>query len=467
MHIPLKILALVLIQTIQAKRKDYDVMGHRGIVGFLRSNLDNHRVRVGQDIAFTCQVENIGNYKVAWLHSEKGIIAVHPDVLGQNERIKSTHDNRDSWTLIIKSVQESDAGKYICQVNTEVSMSISGTLSVEVPPDIIDEVSSSDTLVQEGMRVTLSCESTGVPKPTITWRRESKHDDDREGEQIRLCNKTFNNRLERWEETCHSVDHYVGDVLQLHNVNRFDSGVYLCIAKNNVPPSVSKRVQLYVDYPPTLSVFHQLVGKVKGHNATLECLSSGHPPPFHFWKKDGAFVTNRDGKYSIEEGVALGAESNKFTKLSIINIKEEDFGRYQCQAKNSLGETSGNIRLYEIIVSTLPSTDTTLHQSQDVIREDYDSPWGEYGVVTLSQNNKRRRKEEKRRDRQRDKHKLTKSENSLFAGSGASSPAPPCSLLTLLGLGTLLWPTPLTALLRPTPLLRTYSLLILLSFFFC
>lgn len=37
---------------------------------------------------------------------------------------------RDSWFLNIRGVQESDAGKYICQLNTERPISISGTLSV-------------------------------------------------------------------------------------------------------------------------------------------------------------------------------------------------------------------------------------------------------------------------------------------------------------------------------------------------
>ena len=38
--------------------------------------------------------------------------------------------SRDSWFLNIRGVQESDAGKYICQLNTERPISISGTLSV-------------------------------------------------------------------------------------------------------------------------------------------------------------------------------------------------------------------------------------------------------------------------------------------------------------------------------------------------
>ena len=84
--------------------------------------------------------------QVAWLHSEKGIIAVYPDMVAQNDRFTSSFDNRfeiklkviccienvsrDSWFLMIKEVQESDAGKYICQLNTERPISISGTLSV-------------------------------------------------------------------------------------------------------------------------------------------------------------------------------------------------------------------------------------------------------------------------------------------------------------------------------------------------
>ena len=37
---------------------------------------------------------------------------------------------RDSWFLTIDAVEKSDAGKYICQLNTARPISISGTLSV-------------------------------------------------------------------------------------------------------------------------------------------------------------------------------------------------------------------------------------------------------------------------------------------------------------------------------------------------
>lgn len=41
-----------------------------------------------------------------------------------------------------------------------------------VPPDIINEESSSDLAVQEGEDATLVCKATGNPTPRVTWRRE-------------------------------------------------------------------------------------------------------------------------------------------------------------------------------------------------------------------------------------------------------------------------------------------------------
>ena len=49
-----------------------------------------------------------------------------------------------------------------------------------VPPDIVDDSSSSDTLATEGMRVALNCHAIGNPTPTISWRRE-------DGKRIKIC----------------------------------------------------------------------------------------------------------------------------------------------------------------------------------------------------------------------------------------------------------------------------------------
>ena len=38
-----------------------------------------------------------------------------------------------------------------------------------------------------------------------------------------------------------------GSELRLWKVSRMDMGAYMCIAKNGVPPAVSKRIQLGID----------------------------------------------------------------------------------------------------------------------------------------------------------------------------------------------------------------------------
>merc|ERR550532_3761909 len=310
---------------------------------FLRA-LSNYSVRVGHTVTFTCQAKNVKGYKVAWLHSEKGIIAVYPDMVAQNDRFTSTYDNRDSWFLSIDGVEKSDAGKYICQLNTARPISISGTLSVVVPPNIRDETSSGDTLATEGRSVTLNCDATGTPKPTITWRRE-------DGETIRLCAPNYGE-----EDNCSQVKEYVGDSLTLININRFQSGAYLCIGKNNVPPSVSKRVQLYVDFPPTLWITHQLVGVPLGGVATIECLTAAHPKSLNFWHdKFGQFINQKQDKFLASVSEGSPSYYNSLMRLQIMNVTREDLGKYTCKAKNSLGGTSGEITLYEVEVSTTTS----------------------------------------------------------------------------------------------------------------
>ena len=106
---------------------------------------------------------------------------------------------------------------------------------LSVPPDILDDMSSSDTLATEGMRVVLNCHAEGNPSPAIVWRRE-------DGKKIRVCS----NLSGRTKECKEDLVHY-GSHLELSHISRFDSGVYLCIANNGVPPPVSKRVRLYVD----------------------------------------------------------------------------------------------------------------------------------------------------------------------------------------------------------------------------
>lgn len=47
-----------------------------------------------------------------------------------------------------------------------------GHLNVVIPPDIVSDETSGDTMVSEGSSVRLRCQARGYPEPTVVWRRE-------------------------------------------------------------------------------------------------------------------------------------------------------------------------------------------------------------------------------------------------------------------------------------------------------
>ena len=76
----------------------------------------------------------------------------------------------------------------------------------------------------------LTCQAHGVPRPRIVWRREG-------GGQIRVKSSHQQHRM---------VEVWTGETLEIPRVRREDMGAYLCIASNDVPPTVSKRIYLHV-----------------------------------------------------------------------------------------------------------------------------------------------------------------------------------------------------------------------------
>lgn len=61
-------------------------------------------------------------WQVAWIKSDtKAILAIHDHVLLHSDtgKITVTHNDRNTWTLRIRVVDERDAGWYQCQINSE------------------------------------------------------------------------------------------------------------------------------------------------------------------------------------------------------------------------------------------------------------------------------------------------------------------------------------------------------------
>ncbi|XP_025834919.1 lachesin-like isoform X2 [Agrilus planipennis] len=311
--------------------------------------LENHTVTQGRDIYFTCVVNHLADYKVAWIKSDsKAILAIHTRMVSQNTRLSVTHNGHNTWMLHISNVQKNDSGTYMCQINTNPMRSQMGHLEVVIPPDIINDADSSesDSVAMEGGTVRLKCKATGVPEPSLIWRRED--------------NRNITLRHENREKQV--IKTFEGDTLVLHNVQRNDMGVYLCIASNGIPPTVSKRYIVKVRFPPLIKVTNQLVAAPLASDVLVQCYVEASPRAMNHWIRDGTGEKLLPSdKYIITETTL--SDYSYFMNLTIKSLEKRDFGDYMCSSTNIVGRSEGTVRLQELhlLVKTTTTQSTPKH----------------------------------------------------------------------------------------------------------
>ncbi|XP_033222644.1 lachesin-like [Belonocnema kinseyi] len=297
--------------------------------------LENHTVTQGREVVFTCVVNHLQSYKVAWIKSDsRAILAIHTHMVAHNSRLSVTHNGFNTWKLHVANVQPNDSGTYMCQVNTDPMRSQTGYMKVVVPPDIIDLDENSNLLTtEEKGEISLQCRATGSPEPEITWRRE-------DGKSIIIRNKKESGQRR-------SVKIYKGEQLHLTGILRQEMGSYLCIASNGIPPSVSKRYYVNVLFKPTIRVNSQLVTVPINSNVNLHCYVESSPRTLNVWYKNNGTKIVSNEKFEMKE-----IQLNEYTyqsNLAIRNVGIADFGSYFCFSENALGNAECSISLKEEI----------------------------------------------------------------------------------------------------------------------
>lgn len=301
----------------------------------------NITVTVGRDALLPCTVEQLKGYKVAWVQVDtQTILTIHKQVITRNPRIALLHNDHRSWHLQLKNVREKDRGWYMCQVNTDPMRSKQGYVDVVVPPDIIDKESTDDLTIREGQDVTLTCRAKGHPAPSIVWRREDNQDIvlDTDKKDVGDVIGGVGGGV------IHAAKSVEGETLIMKKVSRLQMGSYLCIASNGIPPSISKRTTLKVQFPPVAWVPQQLEGAYLGQELTIECHTEAFPKSINFWTNPNGDMVVADDRY---EPIVAESTYKVYMKLRIRRVEKSDIGQFRCIAKNSLGETDGNIKVYE------------------------------------------------------------------------------------------------------------------------
>ena len=136
-------------------------------------------------------------------------------------------------------------------------------------------------------------------------------------------------------------------VISISQVQRNDSGTYVCSAENQAGKA-QQSAHLEVRFKPDLSRTKTLVKTWFGNTINVTCLADAIPNATILWHKGSERIEDRigdrlggDGRYKVFHE-ASGASS-----LQVKAIDNSVYADYRCQAVNQLGEGNVDIRLQE------------------------------------------------------------------------------------------------------------------------
>ncbi|XP_056022849.1 opioid-binding protein/cell adhesion molecule homolog isoform X8 [Ostrea edulis] len=294
----------------------------------------NITVVAGKTAVLPCSIESLGEFKVVWTDQYSTLLTLAEKRIIDDERMVLDRPHTKDWNLLLHDVKYEDRGRYTCQINTLPIKTKTIELIVLVPPEILD-TSSNDLTTKEGDTVTLTCNVTGIPRPTVQWFRKP-HADSQEHHKERV-----------------GIN---GEILIIHNVSRYCDGIYECVAFNDVPPAVNRVISVMVEFPPEVWLNNKKMSQSLGKETILECKVTAFPQAVSVWRFENVFLAN-----SLKHRIDIYKDKGHTIILSvrIMNITKEDFGQYSCFASNEFGEDEETMTLLEFNPPTKPRPVTT------------------------------------------------------------------------------------------------------------
>uniref|UniRef100_A0AAQ5YIK7 Neural cell adhesion molecule 1b n=1 Tax=Amphiprion ocellaris TaxID=80972 RepID=A0AAQ5YIK7_AMPOC len=281
----------------------------------------NATADVGQPTMLTCAVDGYPEPMVTWTRNEVDLEA------GEKYSF-----NEDGSEMTIMDVTKLDEGEYTCIAKNkagEAEQELS--LRVFVKPKITYIVNQSTSEMEE--QVTLTCEASGDPTPTISWSY---------GDHVSNRHSLDGNVVVRSDARVSS--------LTLKYVKYTDAGQYLCTARSAIGEDY-QTAYLEVRYAPKI---HGTVAMYtwEGNPVNISCEVKAFPSDVSIvWLRDGLQLPN-----SNTTNIKI-FRSPSASYLQITPESENDFGSYNCTASNEMGTESKEFLLIQAEVPSPPSID--------------------------------------------------------------------------------------------------------------
>ncbi|XP_058484347.1 neural cell adhesion molecule 1a isoform X7 [Solea solea] len=279
----------------------------------------NATADIGSFAVLACDADGFPEPTVTWAHNNV--------VLERGDKYTMKDDGSE---LVIADVTKLDEGEYTCIAKNKAGeKSVEVSLNVFVPPKIT--YLNNETALEFDEQLTLTCEASGDPIPTISWSFEDK---------------VFTEGQQSLDRNIVVRSHARVSSLTLKNVQFTYAGQYLCTASNSIGQD-DKHMYLEVRYAP------KILGAVatytwEGNAANISCEVEAHPGASVVWFRDG-----------------LQLPSANMTNVKIYNVQaisylevtpesQYEFGSYNCTATNLMGSESKEFLLIQAEVPSSP-----------------------------------------------------------------------------------------------------------------
>ncbi|KAM5246345.1 neural cell adhesion molecule 1 isoform 19-T19 [Ctenodactylus gundi] len=217
----------------------------------------------------------------------------------------------------------------------------------------------NQTAMELEEQVTLTCEASGDPIPSITWRTSTRN--------ISSEEKTLDG---------HMVvrSHARVSSLTLKSIQYTDAGEYICTASNTIGQD-SQSMYLEVQYAPKLQG-PVAVYTWEGNQVNITCEVFAYPSATISWFRDGQLLPSSN--YS---NIKI-YNTHSASYLEVTPDSENDFGNYNCTAVNRIGQESLEFILVQADTPSSPSIDQVEPYSSTA-QVQFDEPEATGGVPIL------------------------------------------------------------------------------------
>ncbi|XP_015505291.1 neural cell adhesion molecule 1 isoform X6 [Parus major] len=298
-----------------------------------RQSTMNATANLSQSVTLACDADGFPEPTVTWTKDGEPVEEVEDE--------DKYSFNYDGSELVIQRVDKSDEAEYICIAENKAGEA-DATIHLKVFAKPKITYVENKTAMELEEQITLTCEASGDPIPSITWRTSTRNISNEE--------KASWTRPEKQETLDGRIvvrSHARVSSLTLKDIQYTDAGEYVCTASNTIGQD-SQAMYLEVQYAPKLQG-PVAVYTWEGNQVNITCEVFAYPSAVISWFRDGQLLPSSN--YSNIKIYNTPSASY----LEVTPDSENDFGNYNCTAVNRIGQESSEFILVQADTPSSPS----------------------------------------------------------------------------------------------------------------